>query len=101
MILEGITAEDYLADPADKGVREGAAVSLRSELEYMGLTEPTESTAPTGAAGEAADPAVPSTAPAIDISPEEPQEPQESQSTQNPMSSGSLVLTTEDPEKVD
>ena len=101
VILEGITAEDYLADPADKGVREGAAVSLRSELEYMGLTEPTESTAPTGAAGEAADPAVPSTAPAIDISPEEPQEPQESQSTQNPMSSGSLVLTTEDPEKVD
>ena len=46
VILEGITAEDYLADPADPGVKEGAAVTLRSELEYMGQTEPVETTAP-------------------------------------------------------
>ena len=43
VILEGITAEDYLADPTDPGVKEGAAVYQRSELEYMGQTEPTES----------------------------------------------------------
>ena len=50
VILEGLTAEDYIANPADPGVREGAAVALRSELEYMGQTEPTETTAPTGSA---------------------------------------------------
>ena len=49
-ILDGITAEDYIANPADPGVREGAAVALRSDLEYMGQTEPTETTAPTGSA---------------------------------------------------
>ena len=43
VILEGITAESYLADPTDPGVKEGAAVYQRSELEYMGQTEPTES----------------------------------------------------------
>ena len=48
VILEGITAEDYIADPADPGVKEGAAVKLRSELEYMGQTEPGETTAPVG-----------------------------------------------------
>ena len=55
VILEGITAEDYLADPADEGVKLGADTILRSELEYMGQTEPTESTAPvdpTGQTGE-------------------------------------------------
>ena len=45
-ILDGITAADYIADPADPGVREGAAVTLRSELEYMGQTEPVETTLP-------------------------------------------------------
>ena len=48
VILDGITAESYLADPAADGVKEGASVTLRSELEYMGQTEPTEGTAPTG-----------------------------------------------------
>ena len=43
VILEGITPESYLADPTDEGVKEGAAVHLRGELEYMGQTEPTES----------------------------------------------------------
>ena len=58
VILEGITAEDYLADPTDPGVKEGAAVYQRSELEYMGQTEPTESqpiegeTAPSDPAAE-------------------------------------------------
>lgn len=51
VILEGITAEDYLADPADEGVAEGAAVVLHSELEYMGMTEPAEPTDPTGETG--------------------------------------------------
>lgn len=56
VILDGITAESYLANPADPGVKEGADTILRSELEYMGQTEPTESTAPSGETGEAADP---------------------------------------------
>lgn len=46
VILDGITATDYIANPADPGVRKGAAVTLRSELEYMGQTEPTETTTP-------------------------------------------------------
>ena len=46
VILDGITAEDYIANPADPGVREGAAVTLRSDLEYMGQTEPAETTVP-------------------------------------------------------
>lgn len=41
VILDGITPESFLADPADDGVKEGAAVYLRSELEYAGQTEPT------------------------------------------------------------
>ena len=48
VILDGITPESFLADPADDGVKEGAAVYLRSELEYAGQTEPTETTAPAG-----------------------------------------------------
>ena len=51
VILDGITSESFLADPFDEGVKEGAAVYLRSELEYAGQTEPTESTAPTGETG--------------------------------------------------
>ena len=46
VILDGITAEDYIANPADPGVKEGAAVTLRSDLEYMGQTEPAETTVP-------------------------------------------------------
>lgn len=52
VILDGITAESYLADPAADGVKEGASVTLRSELEYMGQTEPTEGTAPTDMTGD-------------------------------------------------
>jgi HlyD family secretion protein len=48
VILDGITPESFLADPADDGVKEGAAVYLRSELEYAGQTEPTETTVPAG-----------------------------------------------------
>ena len=54
VILDGITPESFLADPADAGVKEGAAVYLRSDLEYAGLTEPTEaavSTDPTDFSG--------------------------------------------------
>ena len=51
VILEGITPDSYLADPADAGVREGAAVHLRGELEYMGQTEPAESTVPADPTG--------------------------------------------------
>ena len=46
VVLEGITAEDYIANPAAPGVKEGAAVTLRGELEYMGQTEPVETTGP-------------------------------------------------------
>ena len=52
VILDGITAESYLADPMDEGVKEGAAVHLLGELEYMGQTEPLPTTEPTGEAPE-------------------------------------------------
>lgn len=52
VVLDGITAESYLADPMDAGVREGAAVHLLGELEYMGQTEPLPTTEPTGTAPE-------------------------------------------------
>lgn len=52
VILDGITAESYLADPADAGVKEGAAVHLLGEKEYMGQTEPLPTTEPTGEAPE-------------------------------------------------
>ena len=58
VIVEGITAESYLADPMDAGVKEGAAVYLRSELEYMGQTEPAPSTLP-GETGESGETGVP------------------------------------------
>ncbi len=109
VILEGITAEDYLADPADPGVKEGAAVYLRGELEYMGQTEPVPTTIPAdtgledgGWEGEL--PAEPQQPGDTDMSadvpqaevlpPEEPEEP-----TVNSNMSGSLVIPTEDPEK--
>ena len=54
VILEGITPESFLANPADEGVREGAAVYMRSELEYAGQTEPTETVDPTASTDPAA-----------------------------------------------
>ena len=51
-ILSGITAESFLADPADPGCKEGAAVVLRSEMEYMGQTEPGEEPEETGETGD-------------------------------------------------
>ena len=62
VILDGITAESYLADPADAGVKEGAAVHLLGELEYMGQTEPLPTTVPTGT-GEAPETTLPSALP--------------------------------------
>lgn len=62
MILDGITGESYLADPANPACKEGAPVTLRSELEYMGQTEPTEpveTAAPTGGTDIPADPDAP------------------------------------------
>jgi len=112
VIAEGITAETYLADPAAPGVREGAAVTLRSELEYMGQTEPTESTPSTdstwpedtipGIPPEAADgDPIEDPVSGNDYQPVPPQsdadEPNED-SGYNGMS-GSLVIPTDDPEK--
>ena len=102
VILEGITSESFLADPADKGVKAGAAVYLRSELEYMGQTEPTEpaeTADPTGTAG-ASDPAeLPAGVPDAGSSDSSMTgSAAEDPTSQN--SSGSLVTSTEDPFKV-
>ena len=100
VILEGITAEDYLADPTDEGVREGAAVYLRGELEYMGQTEPTESLpAESGATGASGEPAGETVAP--ETAPSETGAAQDSASgAGTTINLGSLVLPTEDPEKI-
>lgn len=97
VIVDGINAASYLANPADRGVKEGAAVILRSEPEYMGQTEPVPTTLPTGETGETgeggeepADTIVPPGA--ADGDPiEDPVE--------NPSYVGSLVIPTDDPEK--
>ena len=98
VILEGITAESYLADPNDAGVREGAAVYLRGELEYMGQTEPTESVpagSESGVPGETIGEIV---APVVE--PEDGAPSQDSASgSDTVINLGSLVLPTEDPEK--
>ena len=98
VILEGITAESYLADPNDAGVREGAAVYLRGELEYMGQTEPTESVpagSESGVPGETIGEIV---APVVE--PEDGTPSQDSASgSDTVINLGSLVLPTEDPEK--
>ncbi len=52
VIFEGITAEDYLADPANPACKEGAQVKLRSADEYAGETEPLETVDPTAPSGE-------------------------------------------------
>ena len=85
VILEGITAEDYLADPTDPGVKEGAAVYQRSELEYMGQTEPTESQPPEG-----------ETAPSDPVAEEQMGEAAED----DIIHLDSLVIPTEDPDKI-
>ena len=89
-VLSGITAESFLADPADPGCREGAAVRLRSELEYSGQTEPTtepdEGTAPSEDGGE------------------EGPNPgaQKGDAIEDPVSgSGSLVIPEPDPDKTE
>ncbi len=48
VILAGIIADDYLANPADPNCKEGAAVNLRSESEYAGADIPTDPTDSTG-----------------------------------------------------
>ena len=118
-ILDGITAESYLADPADSGVKEGAAVHLLGELEYMGQTEPVPTTLPdssdeAGADWEAdlpADPELPGDS-GMSGDPELPDNsgmsgdvqvviPPAETPTEDPVysNSGSLVMPTEDPEK--
>ena len=82
VILEGITAESYLADPTDPGVKEGAAVYQRSELEYMGQTEPTESQPIEG-----------ETAPSDPVA-------EEQMGEDDIIHLDSLVIPTEDPEKI-
>ena len=94
VIVDGIDADSYLANPADRGVKEGASVTLRSETEYMGQTEPVPTTLPTGETGdggeEPADTIVPPEA--ADGDPiEDPVE--------TPNFVGSLVFPTDDPEK--
>ena len=101
VILDGITAESYLADPTDAGVKEGAQVYLRSELEYMGQTEPTESI-----------PADGETLPPDEIFPDlegsdeamgfvPNPDSQDGDPIEDPVNnSGSLVIPTEDPDKV-
>ncbi len=105
-VVEGITAESYLADPADPGVKEGAAVALRSDLEYMGQTEPAETTLPPetipGIPPEAAD-GDPIEDPVSDnnfqvITPETTENAPAEDSGFNGMN-GSLVIPTDDPEK--
>lgn len=107
VILDGITAESYLADPADPGVKEGADTILRSELEYMGQTEPTESTAPTGETGasgetgEAADPQSPAM-PTVSVQPAPEQGTAPAETLDKDGSyGGSLVFGEEDPDKRD
>ena len=104
VILDGITAESYLADPADAGAKEGAAVHMLGELEYMGQTEPVPTTEPTGETGEVFEP-VPPEVPAEpddgDVEFEIEVTPTEGGQQDAPLNigTGSLVFPTEDPEK--
>ena len=107
VILEGITAESYLADPADAGVKEGAAVHMLGELEYMGQTEPVPTTEPTGETGEIGEivepipPEIPAEPEDGDVEFEIEVSPTESGQQDAPLNigTGSLVFPTEDPEK--
>ena len=86
-ILDGITAEDYIANPADPGVKKGAAVTLRSEPEYLGQTEPSETTAPLWSEDTG------------DGEYQSPESGNQGNPEEDPVSnSGSQVFSTEDPE---
>ena len=107
VILDGITAESYLADPADAGVKEGAAVHMLGELEYMGQTEPVPTTEPTGETGEVGEivepvpPEVPAEPDGGDVEFEIEVSPTEGGQQDAPINigTGSLVFPTEDPDK--
>ena len=110
VILEGITAESYLADPADAGVKEGAAVHKLGELEYMGQTEPVPTTEPTGETDESGEigeivepvpPEVPAEPEGGDVEFEIEVTPTEGGQQDAPLNigTGSLVFPTEDPDK--
>ena len=107
VILDGITAESYLADPADAGVKEGAAVHKLGELEYMGQTEPVPTTEPTGETGETGEivepvpPEVPAEPEGGDVEFEIEVTPTEGGQQDAPLNigTGSLVFPTEDPDK--
>ena len=107
VILDGITAESYLADPADAGVKEGAAVHMLGELEYMGQTEPVPTTEPTGETGEVGEivepvpPEVPAEPDGGDVEFEIEVSPTEGGQQDAPLNigTGSLVFPTEDPDK--
>ena len=107
VILEGITAESYLADPADAGVKEGAAVHKLGELEYMGQPEPVPTTEPTGETGETGEivepvpPEVPAEPEGGDVEFEIEVTPTEGGQQDAPLNigTGSLVFPTEDPDK--
>ena len=99
VILDGITAESYLADPADPGVREGASVHMLGELEYMGQTEPVPTTEPVYESGETWVPTESGEAEQdyeVDVTPSEGTEEEEISVN---VGIGSLVFPTEDPEK--
>ena len=102
VILEGITAESYLADPTDPGVKEGATVYQRSELEYMGQTEPTESLPVDGETLPSEGEVLPTGEPDDgDVEFEIEVTPTEGGQQDAPLNigTGSLVFPTEDPEK--
>ena len=93
VILDGITAESYLADPADPGVKEGAEVHKLGELEYMGQTEPVPTTEPAYESGETGEAEQDYE---VEVTPSEGSEEEESVVN---VGMGSLVFPTEDPEK--
>ena len=110
VILDGITAESYLADPAEAGVKEGAAVHMLGELEYMGQTEPVPTTEPTGETGESGEigeivepvpPEVPAEPDGGNVEFEVEVSPTEGGQQDAPLNigTGSLVFPTEDPDK--
>ena len=103
VILDGITAESYLADPAEPGVKEGASVHMLGELEYMGQTEPVPTTEPsgeTGEIGEIVEP-IPPESDGGNMEFEVEVSPTESGQQDAPLNigTGSLVFPTEDPDK--
>lgn len=98
VILDGITPESFLADPADPGVKEGAAVYLRSEPEYMGQTEPSESTDPSEPFGSTE----PMELPADDVGMGSADSSMSNSAVDSSTgdNSGFLITPTEDPDKV-